>query len=340
MNDKTLTQYLSRPDRLYSLVQALKDGDTVIIDEVQKAPQLLAIVHDIMESESYPAVQFVLTGSSARKLKQDGVDLLADRAVVKNMFPFVATELKSHFSLKKALQHGLVPLVLGSEDPSETLDSYIGLYLKEEVKQEGLVRSLESFSRFLEVMCFSHAEIVNLSNVARDSAIKRSTIDGYLSILEDLLLGYRIPSFKIKNRKQTVESEKFYFFDVGVFKSLLPTGPLISENQFVGQMLEGLVAQHLMALCSYGNQGDKLYFWRTQSGTEVDFVVYGKKQFKAIEVKSVTEVKREFLSGLKSFAEDYPTAECIFVYRGSEVRIIDKIKCVPVEKFLLYLSTT
>lgn len=338
LNEKILLQYLSHPDQLETLVSALKRNSTVIIDEVQRAPQLLSKIHQIMESTQLPKVQFVLTGSSSRKLKAKGVDLLAGRAIVKNMFPFMASELGSLFKIENALKYGLVPLIIASDDPAATLDSYIGLYLKEEVKQEGLVRNLESFSRFLEVMCFCHAEIINLSNVARDAAIKRTTIDGYLSILEDLLLGYRISSFKVKNRKQTVESEKFYYFDAGIFKSLCPQGLLENPAQFKGQQLEGLVAQNLMAWISYRQEREKLFFWRTTADSEVDFVIYGPKSLIAIEVKSLKEIKKEHLRSLKSFSEDYPLAKKYFLYMGTETHLINGIKCMPVDKFLMSLK--
>lgn len=338
LNDKSLRRFLASSEELESIVATMKSDEVLVIDEIQKAPHLLTKVHEILESDQLPKVRFVMTGSSARKIKKQGVDLLAGRAVLKNLFPFMASELVSKFKMKQILEFGSVPLVWSAVDPTETLDSYIGAYLKEEIKQEGLVRNLESFTRFLEVMCYSHGEVINLSNVAREASIKRSTLDGYLSILEDLLLGYRIQSFKTKNRKQTVESEKFYYFDVGVFRSLCPQGFLDNGKQFSGQALEGLVAQNLKAWLSYRSQKEKLYFWRTQAGSEVDFVVYGPAQFLAIEVKASKEIKLEFLSGLRSFIEDYPNCKPIFVYQGTQEKIIKGIHCIPVEKFLASLT--
>lgn len=334
LNDRTLTQYMNDPDRIESVVSSMNNKSVVVVDEIQKVPKLLSIIHRLIESEELPQIQFILTGSSSRKLKAAGVDLLAGRATIKRLFPFIASELGDDFSLTKALKFGLVPLVWNSQNPEDTLSAYIALYLKEEVKQEGLVRSVESFSRFLEVMCYSHAEIINLSNVSREAQVKRSTIDSFLSILEDLLLGYRIQIFKIKNRKQTVESEKFYYFDVGVFKSLCPDGLLESQTQFKGQALEGLVAQHLLAVTSYRNKKENVYFWRTQSGVEVDFIIYGPSTLLALEVKSTNDVKIEHLKGLKSFSEDYPKAKKIFLYLGKEERTIKGIRCIPVEFFL------
>ncbi len=338
LDEVTFIKYTNHPNDLKNKVAALDKDSTIIIDEVQRVPQLLNVVHELMETSKYKKMQFILTGSSARKLKSQGVNLLAGRALLKKMFPFTVSELGSSFSVDKALKTGLIPLIYFSKTPKETLESYLALYLKEEVKQEGLVRNLESFTRFLEVMCFSHAEILNLSNVSREASIKRTTVDGYLSILEDLLLGYRIQSFKIKNRKHTVESEKFYYFDIGVFNALCPKGFLEDKHQFKGQSVEGLVAQNLVAWCHYQNNDAKVYFWRTQAGSEVDFIIYGPKIFWAIEVKASNSIKSEFLGGLKSFHQDYPSSRKIILYMGDEKQKIEEIEVWNIFDFLKTLK--
>jgi len=338
LDDKTYVSLNNDPARLEPIIQSMHKGEVLIIDEVQKSPALLSKIHQIMESPAFPKIQFILTGSSSRKLKQKGADLLAGRAIIKTMHPFMASELGKHFNLESSLELGLVPVVWSSLNPSETLSSYIALYLREEVKQEQLVRNLEAFSRFLEAMSFSHGEILNLSNVARECSVKRSTIEGYLEVLEDLLLGYRISSFKKRNRKQTIESEKFYFFDTGVFRSLRPTGPLDPQETSVGQALEGLVMQNLKAWIAYRNKNEQIYFWRTKSSNEVDFVIYGPKTFMAIEVKNSNKLSNDHFSGLKSFKEDYPEAECILLYRGKMREKRFGIDCVPVSEFLLSLT--
>jgi predicted AAA+ superfamily ATPase len=337
LDGATYFQYQNNPSRLNALVAAMNDNQTLVIDEVQKIPSLLSQVHQILESDEYPKIQFVLTGSSSRKLKRQGVDLLAGRAVLRHMHPFLACELGSSFNLQNSLQQGLIPLVLGSHQSDETLSSYISVYLREEVKQEGLVKNLEAFSRFLEALSFSHGEILNLSNISRECSVKRSTLDGYLEVLEDLLLGFRIPPFKKRNRKSTVDSEKFYFFDTGVFRSLRPIGPLDEPLKIQGPALEGLVIQNIKAWASYRQNKEQIYFWRTEAGNEVDIIIYGPKTFEAIEVKNTQKIRPEDLSGLQSFAKDYPTANLKLLYRGKTREKYHKIECIPVEDYLLSL---
>jgi predicted AAA+ superfamily ATPase len=188
-------------------------------------------------------------------------------------------------------------------------------------------------------MTYSHAEVLNLSNISRECGVKRSTCDGYLEILEDLLLGYRVPVFKKKNRKQTVDSDKFYYFDSGVYQTLKPRGPLDDQGATAGPALEGFVEQHLRAWVAHRNDGDNIYYWRTKSGNEVDFVIYGPNIFLAIEVKNCSKVQKADLSGLKSFLDDYPMAQAIFCYRGKDPERHGDIECIPVEKFLMTLSS-
>lgn len=335
----TLRRFFSRPERLHELIAGQAAyPETVVIDEVQKAPPLLDVVHSILESPRRP--RFVLTGSSARKLKQVGVDLLAGRALLRNLHPFLASELDTRFHLETALHTGLVPLVFSAPDPSDSLATYVGLYLKEEVQQEGLVRSLGDFARFLEAISFSHAALLNLSEVARECEVSRKTAEGYLSVLEDLLLGFRLPVFSKRARRHLTQHPKFFFFDTGVFRRLRPAGPLDRAEEIGGAALEGLVAQHLRAWLDYKSGpvslglADRLYHWRTKSGTEVDFVLYGDDGFQAIEVKSSATVRQQDLRGLKAFREDYPEATCILLYRGNERLEIDGISCRPVEPFL------
>jgi len=335
LDEATQLKFLTRPESLEPVVMAMKNRDILVADEIQKVPNLLSKIHQIMEDDSYPKVQFILTGSSARKLKSAGIDLLAGRALSKQMHPFLASELGSKFNLNTSLEIGLIPVVWSSESPLETLKSYIALYIKEEVKQERLVQNIAAFSRFLEALSFSHGEILNLSNVARDCESKRSTVDGYLEILEDLLLGYRISPFKKKNRKATVNSDKFYYFDCGVFKSLRAVGPLDDSAAVQGPALEGLVLQNLRAWASYQNKGVEIFFWRTEAKSEVDFIVYGENIFWAIEVKSSKKISPKDFSGLHSFSEDYPQAKCFFLYRGAHAEKHGAIHCLPVEDFLL-----
>ena len=324
----------ARPERLAEMVLGFP-GEVVVLDEVQRAPELLNVVHDLLESG--PARRFVLTGSSARKLRRGGVDLLAGRAVVRTLHPFMAAEYPS-FALDPALERGLIPLVVDASDPGDVLSAYASLYIDQEVRVEGWVRDIGDFSRFLEAISFSHGQALNLANVARECEVERRTVAGYLEVLEDLLLCFRVPVFTKRARRKTVAHSKFYFFDTGVFRSLRPKGPLDRPQEIDGAALEGLVAQHLRAFCAYSSKTFDLFYWRTRSGVEVDFVLYGEAGFWAVEVKNARDVKREDLRGLKAFRQDYPECEPLLLYRGRERLRMEDVLCLPVEDFLRGLA--
>lgn len=331
----TFREFTSRPERLRNLLSGSPGKRVVVIDEIQKAPSLLDEVHALMERDK--RIQFILTGSSSRKLKRSGADLLAGRAVLTSLHPFMAAEMGPRFSLERALAFGLIPLIVDAAEPEETLRSYAALYLKEEVQAEGLVRNIGSFARFLETMSFSHGEILNLSHVSREAHVERKTAEGYLEILEDLLLGLRLPVFQKRAKRSVANHPKFYFFDAGVYKSLRPRGPLDAPEQAGGPALEGLVLQHLRAWNDYGGARHALSYWRTRAGNEVDFVIYGEKEFAAIEVKNSLRVRPEDLSGLESFGEDYPKAKRLLLYRGAARLEIRGVLCLPCGEFLAAL---
>jgi len=336
LDPETLRLHQARPERLREFVAASESPQTFVVDEVQKAPELLTVVHSLIEEKR--GHRFILTGSSARKLKRTGSDLLAGRASLQTLHPFMAAELEGLFDLGLALKRGLLPLVWGAANPNDTLRTYAALYLREEVQQEGLVRNIGNFSRFLESMAFSHASLLNISNVARDCAVERKTVEGYLAILEDLLLSFTIPVFTKRAKRGLVGHPKFYFFDAGVFRSLRPSGPLDRPEEAEGLALEGLVAQHLRAWASYGGGKQTLSFWRTHSGTEVDFVVYGPDGFWGIEVKHASKILDKDLKSLRSFLEDYPEAKALFLYQGKERLKKGKILCLPAGDFLIQLK--
>jgi predicted AAA+ superfamily ATPase len=323
--------YSARPERLKELTSGTTEK-TIIIDEVQKIPELLDVVHGLIEEGT--GLQFILTGSSARKLKKTGVDLLAGRAVVKTMHPFMGAELGETFSLADSLEIGLVPLIIGALNPDETLASYVALYLKEEVQMEGVVRNIGAFNRFLEAISFSHGSTINVSEVARECQVKRKTVDNYLAVLEDLLLSFRVPVFSRRAKRHLISHPKFYYFDSGIFRSLRPAGPLDSPQEIDGAGLEGLVAQHVRAWSAYSSTPCKLYYWRTKSGVEVDFVIYGQETFVAIEVKNSAKINSKMLKGLITFQEDYPEAQALLLYRGNERLLIGNVLCLPCEQFL------
>lgn len=334
LQPETYREMSARPERLRQLVEGSDQRD-VVVDEIQRVPELLNVVHDLMESGQ--TRRFLLTGSSARKLRRGGVDLLAGRALNLTMHPFMAAEVPT-FDLDRALEIGMLPLVVGSSDPVATLHAYATLYLDEEVKLEGWARDIGRFARFLETVTFSHGAVLNVANVAREAQAERKTIVAYIEILEDLLLAFRLPVFTRRAKREITQQPKFYLFDAGVFRSLRPRGPLDRPSEIGGAALEGLVAQHLRAWIAYSPGDTKLFFWRTRHGVEVDFVVYGDLGFMAIEVQNAPIVRSNDLRSLRTFLEDYPEAKPLLLYRGSEELMIDGIRCVPIEKFLRSLT--
>ncbi len=332
LNPKTLRSYSARPERLLDVVQALTKNKVIVIDEVQKIPSLLSVVHALLEEKK--GWKFVLTGSNSRKLKRTGADLLGGRALNRQLHPFMAAELGNQFSLEQALHTGMLPLLLDNSTPNDALQAYVGLYLKEEIQAEGLVRNLESFSRFLEIVSFSHATTMNVANIARECAVKRKTVENYIEILEELLLAYQLPVFSKRAARDLSVHPKFYLFDAGVFKALRPRGPLDRVEEIEGVALEGLVAQHLKAWNDYSSEKHDLGFWRTRSGLEVDFVVYGPQGFWALEVKNATKIYPVDTKPLEAFLTDYPMAQGILLYRGKERLVQKGVLCLPCDEFL------
>jgi predicted AAA+ superfamily ATPase len=342
LNPEEVRKYLAYPERLKELLIANSEKKIVVIDEIQKAPELLSVVHSLIEEKK--GIQFILTGSSARKLKQSNVNLLGGRAMRCLMHPFMAAEIGKYFSLEGALKKGMLPLIFqdyqNDNKVQNILQGYVDLYLKEEVLAEGLVRSLENFSRFLEVMTFSHASLINVTNIAVECQVKRKTVENYISILEDLLLGFHIPIFTKRAQRQLSSHPKFYFFDPGVFYALRPKGPLDRSEEIEGASLEGLVAMHLRAWIDYqGNRSEhSLHFWRTRSGVEVDFIVYGPRDIWAIEVKNSKKIGSDDVKSLLAFQQDYPIAKTILLYRGTEKFYQKNVLVMPCGEFLMSLN--
>lgn len=326
----TFRAYAAYPETLLKAVNAVKP-DQVIIDEVQKVPQILDVVHKILEEKK---IRFILTGSGARKLKKEGADLLGGRAVYCRMHPFTAEEMGSAFSLEKALQTGLIPVVERSDEPVRTLSAYVDIYLREEIQAEGLVRNLGSFTRFLEIISFSHGAVLNVSNLARECQTGRGIITGYIDILEDLLLAYRLPVFAKRAKRKTASHPKFYLFDNGLYRRLRQRGPLDIESEISGPALEGLVGQHLRAYSDYASPDTKLYYWRSMAGNEVDYILYGENTFAAIEVKNARVLNPVDYNGLNSFSDDYPEAKLLLLYRGKITMEHRNILVLPAELFL------
>lgn len=321
---------LANPQRLENLIP-IGFKDWIIIDEVQRVPEILNEVHRQIEKNKR---KFILTGSSPRKLRKKRHNLLAGRALAYSMHTLTAQELGKDFNFEHSLKYGQLPSVYVESRPKQYLESYVRTYLEQEIKQEGLTRNLAAFSRFLEAASFSQGSVVNITEVARECAIERKVVENYFNILEDLLIGYRVPVFTRKAKRRIVAHPKFYFFDVGIFRTLRPMGPLDMPEEAEGAAFETLFFQELMALNKMYQTAYSLYYWRTSNQVEVDFILYGPKGLLAFEVKRTGRISGSMLSGLKAFKKDYPMARTFFVYGGTRRQREGDIDIVPIQDML------
>jgi len=324
------TELLAAPQRLGERIPQ-GQREWVVVDEVQRVPELLNEVHRLIESRR---LRFALTGSSARKLRGRGVNLLAGRAVTRHMHALTALELGKEFDLKRALRYGCLPLACTSEKPEDYLKSYAATYLREEVQQEGLTRNIGAFSRFLEVASFSQGNVLNMAAVARECSVSVKVVEDYFSILEDLLIAIRLPVFTKRAKRRLIAHPKFYYFDAGVFQAIRPRGPLDAPDQIHGPALETLFLQQVRALNDYKDLGYRLHYWRTAGGDEVDFVLYGERGLRAFEVKMAHNVRPDDLRSLLRFRADFPQAKTYFLYLGQRrwhdrgIEVLPFVECV------------
>lgn len=328
LDSELLMRFRSNPSLLYQMLQD-KDANTiVVIDEIPEVPELLNEVHRLISEKG---IKFVLCGSSARKLKRKGYNTLGGRAYPCYFFPLVSAEIPD-FDLNKALLHGLLPTHYFAKNPQRLLAAYIDVYLKEELLQESIVRQLGSFQRFLEVAALSNGEMINYSNIATDCGIKTHTVRAYFDILEDTLIGYRIPAYTKVLKRRLIHAPKFYFFDVALPHYLLNRTSLAQGTIEYGHAFEHFIIQELVAYIGYNHKSEKLSYWRTQTGVEVDAVIGDAKV--AIEIKSTDNIQNKHLKGLKSFVSDYPGARPIVVSLDKITRKIDDINVYYVYDFL------
>ena len=330
---RTATELLADPQRLASRIPADGRGP-VIIDEIQRVPELLNEVHRLIEARG---LRFILTGSSPRKLRRGGANLLAGRALTEQFFPLTAVELGTDFILDKALRYGMLPTVYDTAkevDPERYLATYVETYLREEIVAEGLARQAGAFARFLEAASFSQGQVLNVSEVARECAVHRKVVENYFGILDDLLLGVRLPVFEKRAKRQVVSHPKFYFFDAGVYRAARPAGPLDDPGAIGGAALETLVFQELRATNQNLGLGYDLYYWRTPGGMEVDFVLYGTRGIVAVEVKSKQRLTGHDLRGLRTFMTDYPMTKACVLYGGDHRLNLDGITALPIAQAL------
>lgn len=330
LQESAFVELAGHSDRLVAMADA-HGADVVFVDEVQKLPALLDEVHRLMEDRGF---RFILTGSSARKLKRSGANLLAGRARTLTMHPFTPTELGGRFELGHALRYGMLPSVWTSSDPDAYLKAYVGTYLREEVQQEALVRSVASFNRFLETASFSQGAVLNVQRVAADCGISRKTVENHFDLLEDLLLAVRLPVFRRRATRRLTAHPKFFFFDAGVYRALRPRGPLDSADEIDGPAIETLVFEVLRAENANRDLGYEFHFWRTADDHEIDLVLYGPRGLHAFEMKRTSRFRESDLEELRLFCADYPEARGHLLYGGRQTYRFGPIDVAPLADFL------
>jgi predicted AAA+ superfamily ATPase len=334
LDESRYQRFLADPGLLAAEIRALPADRTVVLDEVQRLPNLLNEVHRTMEERG---TRFVLCGSSARRLRAGGVNLLAGRAVQRSMHAFVPEELGEDFDLGDALRWGCLPIVTSSPDRRDTLEAYVQMYLSREVQAEALVRSLPGFARFLPVAALFHGQRLNVSGLARDAGVARSTVVGYLEILEDTLLCFRLPAYEARLRVRERKHPKLYMADAGIARALKRRFDEPAPEE-IGHLIEGFVAQVLRAQRDYRRLFDEWFYWSSGSGgeVEVDFILRRGDDLAAVEVKSSAgRPAAAELRGLRAAAALGRMRRRILVYRGDRALATeDGIEILPAERFL------
>lgn len=328
-------RYVERPERLRQEIEA---SDTpppiVVIDEVQKVPALLDEVHWLIENRG---IHFALCGSSARRIRRGGANLLGGRAVRYELHGLTAAELGDDFDLDRVLNHGTLPSILGSARPQKRLEAYVADYLKEEVAAEGLVRNLPVFSEFLGIAAMSDTELVKFSNIARECGVSAPTVKSHYGILEETLLGRWLPAYRRRPKRRVIGSPKFYFADVGIVNRLARRGTLERGTEVYGKAFENWVFHELSTHAAYGDHDIELRHWRLPSGIEVDFVVDDLAL--AIEAKATERIRSQHLKNLRSIIDDHTVGRRIVVCLEPRPWITDDgIEILPAEEFARRLA--
>jgi predicted AAA+ superfamily ATPase len=332
--DLLLSREFERLSRNPSLLQdeilaSPKKHLPVIVDEVQKIPILLDEIHWLIENHG---IQFILCGSSARKLKRGGGNLLGGRAIRYELFPLVYPEIPD-FNLETALNNGLIPNHYTSSQPKRLIQAYVGDYLKEEIMAEALSRNIRAFSRFLQAAAFSNGEITVYQNIASDCGVSSPTVKEYFQILIDTLLGSYVPSFIKKSKRKVIKAPKFYFFDLGLVNFLLKRGRIVQGTEIFGKVFEHFIFQEINAYKHYSGIEYDISYWHTIAPQlEVDFLL-GDHEV-ALEVKGTNEVQRKHLRGIKAFTQEYKTKRNIIVSNDLRARVVGDIHIYPWKIFL------
>ena len=319
--------YLALSQRPGRLAEELEPGEkSVVIDEVQRLPELLNEVHRLIEQRG---IRFLLTGSSARKLRRGGVNLLGGRARTRYLHPLCWRELGSQFELLRALRRGLLPSIYFSDDPRADLDAYTGTYLQQEIAAEGATRNAPAFSRFLRVAALCNATLVNFTGVASDAQVPRTTVYEYFDILRDTLLLHEVPAWKASVKRKPLVSSKYYFFDIGVASALQGRRVSHGTPEF-GAALETWLLHELVCHRDYVS-GEPIRYWRSTSGFEVDFVL---GDHTAIEVKAKENVSTQDLRSLRALAEEKKLKRYVCVSLEPRLRVVEGISILPYRVFL------
>jgi len=319
--------YLALNQNPGRIAQEITPQDRIaVIDEIQRLPDLLNEVHRLIEAYR---IRFLLTGSSARKLRRGGINLLGGRARTKYLHPFVYKELGNLFDLRRAIERGLLPSIYFSDDPDADLKAYVGLYLQQEIVAEGLARNIPAFSRFLKVAAHCNGTIVNFTNVANDAQVARTTVYEYFEVLKDTLILYELPAWRKSKKRKPLASSKYYFFDVGVVGELQGRRFKPGTPEF-GEALETYIMHELMSYSDYVS-GVPLSYWRTTSGFEVDFII-GEQT--AVEVKAKDNVSTQDVKSLKVLADEKCFKRYLCVSLETRMRKLDYITILPYKNFL------
>jgi predicted AAA+ superfamily ATPase len=316
--NENFSLYTKNPENFRKKIELILKNSPqklIIVDEIQRIPQLLNEIHSLVEN--YAEARFILTGSSAVKLKKSGVNLLAGRLSLRNFFPFCYPEIISNgreFDLLKILNFGTLPSIVNSSNPYADLLDYVGLYLKEEIRYEGLVQDLSTFSEFLHLVAVSNSQQINYASFASDAQLSPHTIKSYFKILEDTLIGHLLPPFGHSKKRKTTSSAKFYFFDAGIVNAILRRRELAEATIEFGVQLEQYIFQELKAYISLREKEHSLEFWRVDNKYEVDFVIYEKlEEIFAIEVKATKRPSKSDFKGLIKFQEEFPLKRKIMI---------------------------
>ncbi len=322
-----LLRLSARPEDLESLIEAAPGARWVVIDEIQRVPSLLPEVHRLIEAKG---LRFLLTGSSARKLRRGSTDLLAGRAWVANLFPLSWSEVPK-FDLARYLRFGGLPPVHLSPSPEEELRAYVSVYLQEEIRAEGLIRRLPPFTRFLRVAALSSGQLLNYAQVASDAEVAASTVREYFALLEDTLVGWTLEPWTGSRKRKAIQTAKFYLFDTGVMHELAGTMALDRNSDQYGRAFEHFIGMELRARIGYARTGDTMHFWRSTHGFEVDYLI---GRHLAVEVKATRRASLRDARGLLALQQEKLGARCILVSEDPVAATREGIEFLPWTTFL------